>query len=79
MKFDRVLQYGGGDAIRRNLAQLQAIARTDTTAERVEASEPEMIHQSQVISRVGVPAMVSGYGAARPASIALIHRHDPIP
>jgi hypothetical protein len=70
---DRVLQDGGGDPLGRHLAQRQAEAGADAAAHGVESPMAEMVHQRQVIARVGVPAVVCLHRTARLAGVALVH------
>ena len=64
--------------VRRDLAELQAKTRTDAAAQRVKPFFPKMVHQRQMVFRVGMPAMVGRDIAARAPGIALVHRHDAV-
>ena len=72
---DRVLQDRRRNAMRRRLDRLQAEAAADTAAQDMEFFEIEMVHQRDMVSGVGVPAMVCLDVGAGVTGIALVHRH----
>ena len=53
---DRVLQHGGADPLRHDLAQRETEARSDAAAERMATLDAEVIHQRKLIGSVSVPS-----------------------
>ena len=73
---DRVMQYDRADPVRSEFAQGQAERRADAAAHYMEAMEPEMVRQCQMITGLSVPIVARVDAGARAAGIALIHRDD---
>jgi hypothetical protein len=61
------------DSLWRKFYELEGKADPNAAAQDVEFVEPEMVHQSQMIFSVVVPAMIYGDISARMAGISLIH------
>ena len=71
---DRLLQDGRDDPFRRELAQLQDERAADAAAEHQEPVNAEMIHDRQLVGRVGAPRVTGLQQASGLAGVALVHR-----
>jgi hypothetical protein len=70
---NRILEDRGRNSLWCKVDKLEGKTHPNAAAQEVEFVEPEMVHQSQMIFSVGMPAMIYCDIRARMAGISLIH------
>src|SRR5215471_15078952 len=72
---DRLLEDGRDDSFRRDREQLQDERAADAAAEHQEPVDAQMIHDCELVCRVGTPRVASLKRAGGLAGVALVHRN----
>src|SRR6516225_5193597 len=75
---DRLLEDGRDDSFRRQVEQLEDERAADAAAEHQEPVDAEMIHDGELVCRVGAPRVAGLQRAGGPAGVALVHRDHPV-